>query len=357
MTRTSGNGLPIGAGDKRYLKLDQTTPQTTVGTFTFPLVGVGTTSPGYNLGVSTAIANGSYNGLRVIDQNYNAASHAAIDFYNSAISYNASIARIYTELGTSAINPKLFIDVADASKTLTNRLVIDKAGLVGIGTTNPTHKLDVVGSGKFSVNILTPEIKTDITTPTDLTIVTGAAKTLVLSTPVYNDLYTSVVSAKTPAVGYPDWSTFTTNTGAYTFKVNDYADLSTIEVLHDYKEGTNLEVHLHLATNGTNNATERKVKYMVYYTWANPDTGSNQFSAESSVTAELTIPANQPDKSAYFLSLGTIAGATMKIGAQVKFRVKRIAGTGTEPINDPFLGMVGIHYQIDTMGSRSVSAK
>jgi len=115
--------------------------------------------------------------------------------------------------------------------------------------------------------------------------------------------------------------------------------------------------HLHLATNGLNNATARKVKYIAYYTWANPDTGSNQFTAESSLTAELDIPANQPDKSSYYLSLGTIAGSTMKVGAQVKIRIKRIAGTGTEPINDPFLGMVGIHYQCDTIGSRSIAGK
>ena len=92
------------------------------------------------------------------------------------------------------------------------------------------------------------QIKTDVITPTDLLITTGDQKTLVFGTPVYNDIFTSVAAAKVPAANYPDWSTFTANLGAYTFKVNDYVDLSTMEILHGYKEGTDLEMHLHLAS-------------------------------------------------------------------------------------------------------------
>lgn len=88
-----------------------------------------------------------------------------------------------------------------------------------------------------------------------------------------------------------------------------------------------------------------------------PDGGSYQFSAESSLTSEISIPSGQLDKSAIYVSMGTIAGTGIKIGTQMKFRIKRIAGTGTEPINNPFLGMVGIHYESDTIGSRTISSK
>ncbi|MEI7539315.1 MAG: hypothetical protein WCJ36_00905 [Candidatus Saccharibacteria bacterium] len=213
------------------------------------------------------------------------------------------------------------------------------------------------GKGYFIAGTKTPSIETNAVTPTDLTITTGAAKTLVLSTPVYNDIYMGVAAAKIPATNYPDWSTFTTNTSAYVFKIDDHADLSTIEMVHGYKEGTDIEVHLHIATNGTNDATARKVKYTVYYTWANPGTVSNQFIAESSLTAELDIPANTLDKSSLYLTMGNITGTNMKVGAQVKFRIKRVTGTGTEPIDNPFVDMVGIHYQTDTIGSRQPSAK
>lgn len=172
----------------------------------------------------------------------------------------------------------------------------------------------------------------------------------------YNDLYTGVAGGKVPAANYPDWSAFTTNTGAFTFKVNDYIDLSTIELTHDYAEGTNLEVHLHLVNNGTD-VDERKVKYIIYYTYGEPDSFNNQFSAEGNLPAELTLPANVVDKSVIYLSMGTIDGTNIKMGTQIKFRVKRIASTGTEPTGNPFLGMVGVHYQQNTLGSRTILGK
>jgi hypothetical protein len=191
----------------------------------------------------------------------------------------------------------------------------------------------------------------------DLLVKTATGKTIKLNSPVYEDVNAAVASAKVPPSNTPTWAAFTANTNAYTFAIDNYADLGTIEIPHSYKEGTDLEIHLHLATNGTNNATARKAKYTVFYTYVIPDNGTNQFSSESSLTAELTIPANQLDKSGYYLSMGTISGIPIKIGTQLKMRIKRIAGTGTEPINDPFLGMVGVHYQKDTIGSRSMSAK
>jgi len=174
---------------------------------------------------------------------------------------------------------------------------------------------------------------------------------------VWDDVNTGVAAAKLPAANYPAWAAFTTNTNAYTFALNDYVDMSTIEIPHSYKEGTNLEVHLHIATNGTNNATERKVKYIVYYTWCVPDNGANQFITESSIQAELTIPANQADKSGYYISIGTITGTNIKIGTQLKTRLKRIASTGTEPASDPFVGQLGVHFEKDTEGSRLVTSK
>ena len=52
----------------------------------------------------------------------------------------------------------------------------------------------------------TSAIKTDTTTPTDLTITTGAAKTLVLATSTYDDLQFQVSNAKvTPTTEGDCW--------------------------------------------------------------------------------------------------------------------------------------------------------
>ena len=182
-------------------------------------------------------------------------------------------------------------------------------------------------------------------------------QTLRLDTPVYEDINTAIANGKASPANYPTWAAFDTNLGSFTFALNDYLDLGTVEIPHSYLEGSNLEVHIHLATNGLNNATARKVKYTIFFSYGLPDNGANVFTAEASLTAELNIPANQAAKSVYYLSMGTITGTTIKIGTQLKMRVKRIAGTGTEPIADPFLGQVGVHYQKNTMGSRTISAK
>lgn len=179
---------------------------------------------------------------------------------------------------------------------------------------------------------------------------------MVWAATVYNDLYTQIASAKLPTSAYPDRTAFTANLNAYVFKLNDYADLWTIEILHDYKEWSDLELHLHLATNWLD-ATERKVKYIVYYSRGSPNHWTTQFSAEASLTAELIIPADTPDKSAFYLSMWTISWVWMWIWCQLKTRIKRIAWTWIEPTNWPFLWMVWVHYQKDTLWSRTISSK
>jgi len=187
---------------------------------------------------------------------------------------------------------------------------------------------------------------------------TTTGETLRLDVPVYDDVNFALAGAKLPPSNTPTWRTdFDTHLGAYTFAVNDYADMGTIEIPHTYKEGTDLLLHIHLASRVANDATARKVKYTAWYSYGIPDSGSNQFITEQSLTAELSIAALAPNKTAYFLTLGTIPGANLKIGTQVKLRLYRVAGTGTEPANDPYVGQVGIHFQVDTLGSRQISAK
>lgn len=212
-------------------------------------------------------------------------------------------------------------------------------------------------SNTFSRIVSTQKVKTDATTPTDFHVETGAAKTLVLDTPVYADINVPISSGPQPAANMPTWTTFTTNTSSYTFAIEDYKDMGTIEIPHNYKEGTDLEVHLHIANNGQD-STARTCLYQIYYTYGIPDNGTNQFIAEVTLTGTLTIPANTPTRSAFYLSMGTITGTNIKIGTQLKMRVERgLPQSGTAPTANPFLGQVGVHYQIDTMGSRQISTK
>ena len=64
-----------------------------------------------------------------------------------------------------------------------------------------------------------------------------------------------------------------------------------------------------------------------------------------------TIPANTPDRTNVYFDVATIDGTGTNFGATGQMRVKRIAASGTDPSNDPFFQMVGIHYEIDGFGS------
>jgi len=197
-------------------------------------------------------------------------------------------------------------------------------------------------------------VKTDVVAPSDLKVTCGAAKTLELQTAVYDDLFMPLAGAKVPATHTPSWVPYSTNLNSYTFDLDDYADLATTEVLHGYKEGTDLELHVHLITNGANNATARKVQYQVFFSWGDMD---EVMGAEDSLSAEADIPAFEADRTHRYLELGSVAGASYKMGSIIKVRIKRIACTGTEPDDDPFVEMVGLHFRKNTLGSRQEHVK
>lgn len=192
--------------------------------------------------------------------------------------------------------------------------------------------------------------------PTDLTIKTGAAKTLVLETPVTNDLQFSISQGKIPASSAPTWDTaFTTNTGCYKFDVGEYIDVGANETPHSWVEGGILDVHLHVAPDGANaTGSDRFAKFTVYVASADV----NAVFAETSFTAELTISDGTADRTHMYLDMGNLNLSGYHIGAQIDVRVKRIAATGgTEFANDMFITQCGMHCDNDTMGSRTETAK
>ncbi len=134
-----GPRLEIGGG----ASLD-TTPAMSVN-YNTGRVGIGTTTPDYILDIDAGeIGETNYDGLRIIDTGWKATSHPMLEFYNSHAGFNASLARIYGEIGDAGTNSKLYFAVADSSQNLQNRMVIDKSGDVGIGTTTPTLPLSVL---------------------------------------------------------------------------------------------------------------------------------------------------------------------------------------------------------------------
>jgi hypothetical protein len=207
-----------------------------------------------------------------------------------------------------------------------------------------------IGFGQLDFQLTSGKIDTSVAAATDLIIETGAAKTIVLATTVYDDMQFQVSYAKVPAANYPTWETFTTNTSEYAFSVNDYIDSAANELPHWWKQGTAGNAHLHFTLKTIQNSgANRYAKFTVTFAYA--DTA--EVWTEQALTAEYTIPTGTAALTNLYLDLGDLTFTNYLIGAQVKCRIKRIAATGgTEYADDVYITQVGVHLQKDTMGSR-----
>lgn len=210
------------------------------------------------------------------------------------------------------------------------------------------------GSVRTSL-VLSPQIKTDTTAPTDFTITTGAAKTLVLVTPVYEDIQFSISSGKIPASNYPTYETFTANTEEYAFSVDDKIQLEANEPSHGWSEGTLGSAHIHFTIKTLQNSgSNRYAKFEVIFAYSDYN---GIWTEQAALFAETTIPNNAAALQSYLLSVGSVTLTGLHLGSQIKARVRRIAATGgTEYAADVYITQVGIHTEKVRMGSRSVSA-
>ena len=73
---------------------------------------------------------------------------------------------------------------------------------------------------------------------------------------------------------------------------------------------------------------------------------------------QFTIPANTTDLTHLNFSIPGLDGTGLVMEDDITVQFKRIAtDTGSDPSGDPFVSMVGLHYEMDTVGSRTVSSK
>lgn len=161
------------------------------------------------------------------------------------------------------------------------------------------------------------------------------------------------IIVRTTGAGIPALATLNGNITMPQWAVNDVNICESQELIHSWLEGSACHWHIHLTTNGLD-ITNRYVRFELEYGYVDVS-GEWAFPA-AITTADLLIPANTPTKSMLIMSLGSFT-PSVHIGGHVVARLKRVAAGGTAPTNNPWIPMLQLHVQIDTIGSRNISAK
>lgn len=207
----------------------------------------------------------------------------------------------------------------------------------------------------------TTNIKSDSVTPTDLTIVTGAEKTIVLNTVVYDDLRIVPGSFDRPGLSDPSYQNWQPAGSGTTFQIlkfnqGQYA-FFTCQLPHSYAVGNDISVHVHW-TPGNRGTTEgtNTVAWKIDYSWANI---GGTFGA--SVTADCTDACQSTNDQHLMSPEITIDGHTVSKGISSMLVCKIYRDTGDSwagtGANGPALLEVDFHYPINTIGSRTDSTK
>jgi len=199
--------------------------------------------------------------------------------------------------------------------------------------------------------------------PTDLSIITGANKTLVLDTPVWDNLSLETRVLSLAGIADPLLANYQPTgsgivTKLYEFEKDDIAYFM-IKIPHEYKIGTNIYAHLHW-TPSSQGVTEsgHTVGWKIGYSWSNVD---DTFPAMSVV--DLSDSTDGTNGIHQRTSDILISGTDKEIDSIIIGYIIR-TDTGTDDTWDssttgslPLLLSVDFRYQKDTLGSREIDTK
>lgn len=158
---------------------------------------------------------------------------------------------------------------------------------------------------------------------------------------------------RTTGAGIPTLAAINGNITMPQWAVNDFNVCESQEMIHGWKEGSTVYWHIHLTTNGLD-ITDRYVRFELEYGYVDV-MGVWVFPAVFT-SADLLIPANTPSKTMMIVSLTSFTPA-IKIGGHVVARLKRVAAVGAAPTSNPWVPMLQMHVQLDTIGSRNIGTK
>ena len=162
---------------------------------------------------------------------------------------------------------------------------------------------------------------------------------------VYRDQFVDGLSLKGGAADPPTFAAFSGGVWANRFDNGaTMASHATIELQHDYVDGSDMELHIHWSPSTTNTGN---VRWGCEYTFANMDA---TFPATTTVTA-VSAGGGIVNRHQY-LTLATISGIGLTKGAVMAFRIYREGAHAADTFTgNAFLHRIALHYAVDKLGS------
>lgn len=251
--------------------------------------------------------------------------------------------QIEQELLLRAFNTSGHANITNANPHGTDHHMLD-------GLADDDHAQYLLLAGRTGQRVVTPLIfgtATDNTTiEADGTVkYNGAAA-------VWNDINLTIGSLRPGATGPGSWTI--TGTGiiiaSFTGTAAAQSAHGSMEILHDYKEGSDITPHIHWCptTTGAGN-----VVWQLEYSWINKD-GAITTSTVISITTAATGVVGQEIRS----NFPAIAGAGKTMGSRFVFRLFRDPAHASDTYGAEAGALdFGVHYERDTTGSREIGSK
>lgn len=288
---------------------------------------------------------------------------AYLSIFRSTNTTGEKAMRFYKGDGTGTLHGQIGVDGA---KTYFN----NGGGNCGIGATIPSEKLHVIGNIYTGVDgnklILGTgkdmdmyydgtdgNIRTNVVAASDLKVACGTDKTLEITETVWQDVNIPA-GALSLGASAPDSISILSSGNIQGLGFNGNATTEEVhgsgEIIHDRKDGTDIHFHVHWMPT---NANAGNVKWNLEYSWTNQD---GTFSAPTTISI-----VDAADTTAWKHSIAVfpaIDGSAINVNNAIVFRLYRDPTDGDDTYGgDAALIQVGIHYEVNTMGSRQVTSK
>jgi hypothetical protein len=198
------------------------------------------------------------------------------------------------------------------------------------------------------------KLVTDAVAASDFVLDCGTNKTLELAEVVWDDIRVAGSNLKLLGSKDPGFEAFTGGVYAYYFAdeaVNEDEVFFSIQIPHDYKEGSDVTPHVHWAPEDN---TAGNVRWALEYEWQNIGTA---YAGTTTITVDAASPAVAKQHAVGTFSAITGTGKT--ISSMMLCRLYRNSSHANDTLTGKkaYLLEFDLHYQKDTMGSRQISTK